>query len=243
MMTTVSIDTVGAASAVPDETTVRGAGEIGVQAASGEAVALFQRSLAEQTVENGALEADLRAAMALVSETLAKVSSAADEASEATADVSEVTADAPEATADAPEATADALVAAGVTAPQAAPVEGAAPQAVTLVAPVDVVRMQAVEATPSAVLVQAAEAVADALLVTPGLLEGQGEILVQLRPDVLEGTEVKISVTGRQLDVVFQPQTVDMAVLIENCRTTLVQHLAAKIVSFNVSVDVRKKRG
>ena len=95
---------------------------------------------------------------------------------------------------------------------------------------------------PSAVLVQAAEAVADTLLVSPGLLRGQGEIVVQLRPDVLDGTEVRIAVTGRQLDVQFCPTSVDMAVMLENGRAQIASHLSAKIASFNVTVDVRKKK-
>ena len=110
-------------------------------------------------------------------------------------------------------------------------------------APVDVVRTQASQPLPpTQVLVEAAQAVADTLLVSPGLLRGQGEVVVRLRPDVLEGTEVRIAVTGRQLEVVFQPTTVDMAVLLTNCRTQIATHLAAKIAMFNVSVDVRKKR-
>ena len=83
---------------------------------------------------------------------------------------------------------------------------------------------------------------ADTLLVSPGLLRGQGEIVVQLRPDVLDGTEVRIAVTGRQLDVQFCPTSVEMAVMLENGRAQIASHLSAKIASFNVTVDVRKKR-
>ena len=147
-----------------------------------------------------------------------------------------------------PEATehAEALVAAGVAPPvmplPVASVASEAPSAPAL-APVEVVRTQAAQPLPPAqVLVEAAQAVADTLLVSPGLLRGQGEVVVRLRPDVLEGTEVRIAVTGRQLEVVFQPTTVDMAVLLTNCRTQIATHLAAKIATFNVSVDVRKKR-
>ena len=95
---------------------------------------------------------------------------------------------------------------------------------------------------PAEVLVQAANAVADTLLVSPGLLRGQGEIVVQLRPDVLDGTEVRIAVTGRQLDVQFCPTTVDMSVMLENGRAQIANCLSAKIAAFNVTVDVRKKR-
>ena len=141
---------------------------------------------------------------------------------------------------------AEALVAAGVAPPVVPPpvasVASEEPSTPAL-APVDVVRTQASQPLPpTQVLVEAAQAVADTLLVSPGLLRGQGEVVVRLRPDVLEGTEVRIAVTGRQLEVVFQPTTVDMAVLLTNCRTQIATHLAAKIATFNVSVDVRKKR-
>ena len=148
------------------------------------------------------------------------------------------------------EPNADRLVAAGV-APQAQ-VENLAR---TLVA--DASKVQAVEAagartvelaervtkamSASEVLVQAAEAVADAILVSPGLLRGEGELRVQLKPDVLDGTEILIGVTGRQMEVVFMPQTADMSLLIEQCRPQLEQHLASRIHRFSVNVSVDRK--
>ena len=149
---------------------------------------------------------------------------------------------------------ADVLVASGVAPKVVPPGATVAPEvsAAQSITPTEVVRAQAavsavasaapVAPTPAAVFVEAAQAVADTLLVSPGLLRGHGEIVVQLRPDVLEGTEVRIAVTGRQLDVQFRPTTVDMSVLLENGRTQIASHLSAKIATFNVTVDVRKKR-
>ena len=88
----------------------------------------------------------------------------------------------------------------------------------------------------------AANAVADVLLVTPGLLRGEGEIRVHLRPDVLEGSDVRISVVGRQLGIEFIPQTADVAVLIERNRPQLEQHLATRFQAFQLSVGVRRER-
>ena len=119
-----------------------------------------------------------------------------------------------------------------------------APQAVSAVdavraayAPDPVMAPQAV--TSAEVLVQAANAVADTLLVSPGLLRGQGEIRIRLKPDVLDGTEIKIAVTGRHLDVQFAPQTHEVSVLIEQCRPQLEQHLSERIHSFQIAVAVR----
>ena len=96
--------------------------------------------------------------------------------------------------------------------------------------------------TPSEVLVAAAEAVADTIMVTPGLLTGEGQIRVQLRPDVLDGTEIQINVTGRAIAVDFLPQTTDMATLIQRCLPQLEQHLASRIHSFTIVATVGATR-
>ena len=139
-------------------------------------------------------------------------------------------------------------------APPALPVslavpEVSAPAAAPTAAPVTAVEAVVAAFTPSAaravepaqVLVEAARAVADTLLVTPGLLRGEGEIRIQLRPDVLDGTEIHIVVAGRQLTVAFTPPTPDLVALIEQSRPQLTAHLAERIHSFQIAVDVRRR--
>ena len=140
---------------------------------------------------------------------------------------------------------ADAVVSAGVRVADPA-VYAAVPQAVEAAVPVTAVDTVTAAFAPAAVPAQetflaAANAVADVLLVSPGLLRGEGEIRVQLRPDVLEGTEVRISVAGRQLDIAFVPRTPDVAVLIEQNRPQLEQHLAARFLTFRLSVGVLRR--
>ena len=96
--------------------------------------------------------------------------------------------------------------------------------------------------TPSEVLIVAAEAVADAIMVTPGLLSGDGRIHVQLKPDVLGGTEIQLNVTGRTIAVEFQPQTVEMGALIQRSLPQLEEHLAARVHSFTIAATVRDSR-
>ena len=140
------------------------------------------------------------------------------------------------------------------SAPSALPVSFAvpdvsAPAAAPTAAPVTAVEAVVAAFTPSAaravepaqVLVEAARAVADTLLVTPGLLRGEGEIRIQLRPDVLDGTEIHIVVAGRQLTVAFTPPTPDLVALIEQSRPQLTAHLAERIHSFQIAVDVRRR--
>ena len=135
------------------------------------------------------------------------------------------------------------VIAAPVVVPQqieAAPVESADPS----------VRAGAVEAVSRATeavsaaetMVRAAEAVADAILVSPGLRAGDGEMLIRLRPDVLDGSTVRITVSGRQLGVEFQPVQMETAVLIERNMSQLQQHLVARVHTYTIGVSVKKDR-
>ena len=105
------------------------------------------------------------------------------------------------------------------------------------VSPVAVERTLAVRGAE--MVVEAAGEIADAILVTPGLLRGQGEIRIQLKPEVLAGTEVRIEVTGRTLSVEFHPVEHDVAVLIDQNLPQLQQQLATRIHAFDIAVAVR----
>ena len=142
---------------------------------------------------------------------------------------------------------AEALVAAGVVPPTAVEATrsvGASPA----VAAVEAVEARTVEMvarvekamTASDVLVAAAEAVADAIMVSPDLWRGEGEIRIQLKPEVLEGSEVRIAVTGRQMNVEFMPTAENVAMFIERYRPQFEQQLAARIHAFNVAVAVKE---
>jgi hypothetical protein len=98
-----------------------------------------------------------------------------------------------------------------------------------------------VVATPAQVLIEAAAAVADTIVVSPGLLRGSGEIQVQLRPDVLEGTVIHISTTAPgALAVQFTPTTENMAALLEKCAPQLVTYLSERVHNFQVAVNVKR---
>jgi hypothetical protein len=132
---------------------------------------------------------------------------------------------------------------------QAAPVSvSAQPQVIDVkdvaVEPVQVVAARVahqVVATPAQVLVEAASAVADTIVVSPGLLRGAGEVQVQLRPDVLEGTVIRISTTASgSLTVQFTPVTENMAELLEKCAPQLVTYLSERIHSVQIAVNVKR---
>lgn len=97
-------------------------------------------------------------------------------------------------------------------------------------------------ASPADVMLQVAEEVADSILVSPGLLRGEGEIRIQLKPNVLDGSEVRISVQGRQLGVELLPVAADVAAFVERNLPQLQQLLAARVQAFTVGVSMRRNR-
>ena len=88
------------------------------------------------------------------------------------------------------------------------------------------------------VLVDAVEAVCDAILVTPGLLRGQGEMIIRLKPDVLAGTEIRLEAKGSTLTVEFTPATPEVATAIERNITQFEQHLAGRIHTYQIAARV-----
>ena len=130
-------------------------------------------------------------------------------------------------------------------APIAMPVE---PQVIDLknvaVEPVQVVAARVahqVVATPAQVLIEAAAAVADTIVVSPGLLRGAGEVQVQLRPDVLEGTVIRIATTvPGTLTVQFTTVTENMVALLEKCAPQLVTYLSERIHNVQIAVNVKR---
>jgi flagellar hook-length control protein FliK len=103
-------------------------------------------------------------------------------------------------------------------------------QSAAAVATHDVVKM----------FVAAAEAVADAILVSSGFENGEGRILVRLQPEVLGGSEVQITAKGGTLTVIVNPASQDVQTIVEANRTQFEQHLAEKVHSWRVAVAVRR---
>ena len=114
-----------------------------------------------------------------------------------------------------------------VSAPEAAPVAGVAAKV-----------SAEMPRTASSVVIEAASAVADTLLVTPNLMRGDGEIRVQLKPDVLDGAQICIKVMGKSMQVEFASVTDDVARLMTEAQPQLVQRLTEKIPTFEVAVTV-----
>ena len=124
------------------------------------------------------------------------------------------------------------------------PVQVIAPAPLPIELPASVAQQQA--AAPVAthdvvkMFVAAAEAVADAILVSSGFENGEGRILVRLQPEVLGGSEVQITAKGGTLTVIVNPASQDVQTIVEANRTQFEQHLAEKVHSWRVAVAVRR---
>ena len=125
---------------------------------------------------------------------------------------------------------------------QAAPV--AATFAPTDAAPVAVDAPVAIEIDPAAAtartheLVEAATQVADTILVTPSLVRGEGEITIQLKPTVLDGSEIRLAAKGSTIAVAITPATPSAAQAIAQAKVQFEQTLAERIPSFQIAVSV-----
>ena len=90
------------------------------------------------------------------------------------------------------------------------------------------------------VFVAAAEAVADAILVSSGFSDGEGSIIVRLQPEVLSGSEVRLVAKDGVLTVVVDAVTDDVQKIVETNRVQFEQHIAEKVHSWRISVAVRR---
>lgn len=98
--------------------------------------------------------------------------------------------------------------------------------------------VRSVGAVGSQELIGIAEAVADRVLVSPGLMQGEGEVRVLLKPDVLQGTEIRVVSENGTVNVNFIPATPEIAALLERNQPLLVQHLATHVPSVRLGVSV-----
>ena len=118
-----------------------------------------------------------------------------------------------------------------------------APAPLPIELPAAAVRQQPVSAAPSAIahmFVAAAEAVADAILVSSGFANGEGSLIVRLRPEVLGGSEIRLVAKDGALAVVVNAATQDVQEMVETNRTRFEQHLAEKVHTWRISVAVRR---
>lgn len=85
-------------------------------------------------------------------------------------------------------------------------------------------------------------AVSEQIVVTPSLVKGEGEVVIKLKPTVLDGSELKISAKDNALSVVIAPSTPQIAQLTTAAIPQLERALAEHMPTFAfINVAVAKK--
>ncbi len=91
-------------------------------------------------------------------------------------------------------------------------------------------------------LVDAAAVVADTILVTPSLVQGEGEVTIRLRPTVLDGSEIRLEAKGEAITVALTPATSEVQRLAEQSQTRFAAELSERIPSFQIAVVVNPRQ-
>lgn len=87
------------------------------------------------------------------------------------------------------------------------------------------------------------EAVASQILVTPSIVRGEGEMLIRLKQEVLDGSEIRLTSSAGTLAVSIDPATVAAAQLAGAALPRLEEALAGHSAAFHhVTVAVKKGR-
>ena len=102
-----------------------------------------------------------------------------------------------------------------------------------------VAAVDSAESVRSAFLATAVEEVCEAIQVAPGVQPGQGEVRIQLKADVLSGTEVFLEAKGTTITVAFNPATADVAEILSRNITQFQQHLAGRIHNYQIAAKVK----
>ena len=124
-------------------------------------------------------------------------------------------------------------------APSLAPV-GEKPE-VTLVdiASARVSQNTVVQTPENAVVSRLAETVVETLAVTPTLSStGEGEIRIQLKSDILDGSSIKIEVKNGELKVVVEPASRAAEEILLKSQEAFQNHLAERVTAWRINVGV-----
>jgi len=90
-------------------------------------------------------------------------------------------------------------------------------------------------------MAEAANAVAETIRVTPGVARGDGEVVIRLKPTVLDGSEIRLEAKGTSIAVEIRPATPDAARAVERMQEEFAKTLSERIPSFQFSVSVASK--
>ena len=80
--------------------------------------------------------------------------------------------------------------------------------------------------------------VAKTISITPALMHGDGEVVIHLKPNVLDGSEIRLEAKGTAVTIDIHPANAEVARVIERTQVQFVQMLAERLPSFQFTVAV-----
>ena len=122
----------------------------------------------------------------------------------------------------------------GVVIPVAAPFAQDAPVVQAAPATIEIDPSAATARTSE--LTEAASAVAKTISVTPALSRGDGEVVIRLKPTVLDGSEIRIEAKGSAITIDISPASAEAAQIVERSQAQFAQQLAERMPSFQFTV-------
>jgi len=124
----------------------------------------------------------------------------------------------------------------GIVIPAAVPF----PQDATVVQPTPVT----IEIDPAAAtartseLTEAVTEIAKTISITPALTRGDGEVVIHLKPNVLDGSEIRLEAKGSAVTIDIRPANIEVAQAVERSQAQFAQQLAERLPSFQFTVAV-----
>lgn len=104
------------------------------------------------------------------------------------------------------------------------------------------IRVQAPDAvlqSPRAHLAAAVNAVVETLAVSPALAAtGEGEIRIQLKADVLDGSSIRLEAKGGELKITVTPASRAAEEMLLKHHESFQAHLAERVVNWRINVGV-----
>jgi hypothetical protein len=96
-----------------------------------------------------------------------------------------------------------------------------------------------VQTTERAIVTRLVETVVETIAVTPALSSGgDGEIFIRLKPDILDGSSVRIEVKDGELKVVVVPASRVAEEILQKAQETFQNQLAERVTAWRVNVGV-----
>ena len=124
----------------------------------------------------------------------------------------------------------------GVVIPAAVPFVQDAPAVQP--APVTIEIDNAAASARTSELTKAVAEVAKTISITPALTRGDGEVVIHLKPEILDGSEIRLEAKGQTVTIDIRPANAEVAQVVERMQAQFAQQLTDRMPSFQFTVAV-----